>query len=145
VRKKYILHNSLPDDNGCWIWQKPLDSLGYGRARDPIQKRWVYAHRLSWEAYNGASAKGLVICHKCDVRSCVNPRHLWRGTQLENMRDATKKYRAPGQKLRAEDYKEIAQLANDSSSQRLTHIEIGQRYNITPEYVRRIRDKFAPV
>ena len=75
----------------CWLWIASKDNGGYGTlGRDGKLEK---AHRLSWEFYNGLIPKGMNVLHKCDVRDCVNPEHLWLGTQFDNMQDAVKKGR----------------------------------------------------
>lgn len=71
----------------CWYWRGSLEEFGYGRLQS---KR---AHRLSWTLFNGEIPKGLYVLHKCDIRNCVNPDHLFLGTQIDNMRDMVKKGR----------------------------------------------------
>lgn len=76
----------------CWLWKTHLNTGGYGRFYND-EKRFVMAHRFSWEHFNGEIPEGLFILHKCDVRHCVNPDHLFIGTQQDNMDDMVKKKR----------------------------------------------------
>jgi hypothetical protein len=80
---------------GCWLWvgsNQSAGGSGYGRLR--IDRRWRYAHRLSWEMHNGPIPAGLAVLHRCDDSLCVNPDHLFLGTQAENMRDCMAKGRS---------------------------------------------------
>jgi hypothetical protein len=78
----------------CWLWKGSKRPNGYGRlqVRGEVNKTFG-VHRLSWELHNGPIPSGLFVCHKCDVPLCVNPEHLFLGTQLENMRDRRAKGR----------------------------------------------------
>ena len=80
---------------GCWIWMKAMRWDGYGKATHQ-GCRGIGAHRWAWEVVNGPIPKGLNVLHRCDVKSCVNPDHLFLGTQKENLADCRAKGRWHG-------------------------------------------------
>jgi hypothetical protein len=75
--------------NGCWLWTAALDTGGYGRIK--WKDRIDGAHRMSWELHLGAIPAGMFVCHHCDVKRCVNPYHLFLGTNSDNLQDYLKK------------------------------------------------------
>ena len=79
---------------GCWLWQGFKDVHGYGVIRRGGKGgKAVLTHRYSWELHRGEIPKGLHVLHSCDVPACVNPDHLFLGTQADNMRDMRSKGR----------------------------------------------------
>jgi hypothetical protein len=58
-------------------------------------QNWRAAHRAAWEQENGPIPGGLLVCHKCDVRSCINPAHLFLGSAADNAQDMARLGRAP--------------------------------------------------
>ena len=86
----------IPEGRGCWEWSGYF-SEGYGQlCVGPKGGRIRFgAHRLSWEIHFGEIPAGLLVCHRCDTRSCVNPAHLFLGTCQDNNHDMWLKGRGP--------------------------------------------------
>ena len=83
----------IKSETECWNWTGARSPLGYGRfSVDRNESVWV-ASRYSWFIHNGPIPKGMYICHKCDNPPCVNPNHLFLGTQSDNIKDAYRKGR----------------------------------------------------
>ena len=79
----------------CWIWTGPLRPNGYGVISfGPAKNRKQFLlHRASWMIHFGTIPNGMCVLHKCDVRHCVRPDHLWLGTKKENTHDMMRKGR----------------------------------------------------
>ena len=76
----------------CWLWEASTNGVGYGRFA-VTKHMLVSAHRFSWELANGPIPDGMSVLHRCDVRRCVNPAHLFLGTRADNARDMVSKDR----------------------------------------------------
>lgn len=81
------------DSNACWEWPGARHGKGYGLLFDRLTGTHWRTHRLAWTAANGPIPAGLMVLHRCDNPPCVNPAHLWLGTNAENARDMVAKGR----------------------------------------------------
>jgi hypothetical protein len=128
----------LPED--CWEWQA---NTGKGYGMFWFGKQAIVAHRVSWMLLRGPIPENMNVLHKCDNRRCVNPNHLFLGTQSDNFLDMWYKGRAG-------DYRNgnTLKFSTDESKDILDSIEIGEslrniaiRYNTThPTIIRAIKD-----
>lgn len=107
-------------ESGCWIWTGATNGVGYGDVRVPDGR--ALAHRLAFEAVNGPIPDGVMIRHRCDIPSCVNPAHLLPGSQVDNMADMrarerqSRGERRPTSKLTAGLVREIRRRATSGAT-----------------------------
>lgn len=88
-----LIQRSKVLENGCWEWSGFLGTREKNRGRIRFQNKEQYAHRVSYKVFIGPIEPGLLICHKCDNPLCINPSHLFKGTQKDNIQDCIKKNR----------------------------------------------------
>lgn len=128
---------------GCWLWTGEKGGKGYGRMT--IAKKYLMAHRLSYELYVGPIPSGMIICHTCDNPACVNPDHLWPGTDKTNAEDKMAKgrwacgKRVPGQELsyaRLSD-EDVYAIRADGRYLKL----ISEEYGISAAHVNQIKTR----
>lgn len=131
--RKRFFKNVYYAENGCWIWQGAAsgkNDYGYIWHNGKVMR----AHRVAWILFKGSLPDNLKVCHKCDTPLCVNPDHLFLGTQKENMYDAIAKNRMPkgegssSAKLEIKQVKEIRKLRVEG----LTLQSIANFYQISP-------------
>jgi hypothetical protein len=91
---QYLEHHAMPvTECGCLIWMGPVSKrTGYGQMA--IKARPLLPHRVAWQEAFGEIPDGMFVLHRCDVRTCINPNHLFLGTHQDNMRDMATKQRA---------------------------------------------------
>lgn len=143
--------NSIPVPHcGCKIWLNYVMKDGYGVIR--IGDKTMLTHRVSWMERYGPIPEDTLVCHTCDIPSCINPDHLFLGTDKDNSDDKIKKGRAifppKGRKhwanvidenqviaIRAASgtHKEIAAMFGNISHQQVGHIKRRERWKNVPE------------
>jgi len=91
VEERLMAKVYIVPESGCWIWTGKITSCGYGSIRVGSQvdgtRRLSSTHRASFECFKGEIPDGKIICHKCNVKCCVNPDHLYAGTYQDNSYD----------------------------------------------------------
>jgi hypothetical protein len=133
IERQRLLDNiEIVTESGCWIWMRHLNGDGYGniRIRGPKEK----VHRAAYRIFVGELPPGLVVCHHCDVRCCVNPSHLFLGTQKENVQDMLRKHgtRITRRKLTDDQVREIRRAVGPIK-------ELGKKYGVHPTIISKIR------
>jgi len=101
---------------GCWKWQGRKNTKGYGHLSIRGRVKTIAAHRLSYQIHVGPVPDGMFILHKCDNPGCVNPAHLFLGTNADNMADMVSKGRQTSI-LKAEDIPKIRAMAANKTTQ----------------------------
>ena len=92
VIERFMSHVSPEPNSGCWLWAGSVNNSGYGMfCRE--QGKAGSAHRISYEIFCEPIPEGLHILHRCDNRVCVNPEHLFFGTNQDNIADMVQKGR----------------------------------------------------
>ena len=93
-RYRKTLEDATPEPNtGCLLWLGWVNKNGYGMVRPPGSRQLMWAHRWAWISAFGPIPEGLTVDHRCNVRSCVEVRHLQLVTAVENMKLAAERRR----------------------------------------------------
>ena len=92
VKLEIRFWDKVKKTNNCWLWLASKNNMGYGRIN--VSGNVILAHRMSYRMSIGYIPKGMSVLHKCDTPLCVNPKHLFLGTQKDNNQDRDRKGRA---------------------------------------------------
>lgn len=126
-----------PDE--CWPWKDTLNHRGYG-VFGRLGKQWR-AHRVSYELHVGPIPEGMAICHRCDNRLCVNPKHLFVGSHADNVKDMVAKGRQRGAPRGLKNGNGKLSLEQVAAIRRspLHHAVLGSMYGISRGHAYRIK------
>lgn len=133
VGLEYIESRSIPEPNtGCWLWLGEVTRDGYGKMVRVCTKE-VFAHRYSLISAVGPIGE-LYALHTCDVRSCVNPEHLYAGTQADNIRDMMQRNRFYTPPINTKRVEAIFEARNKGES----YSSIGERLGVSRQRIHQI-------
>jgi hypothetical protein len=123
-------------NTGCWLFAGSVTRIGYGLIKHGGVTK--LAHRVAYETLRGPIPDGMCVCHRCDVRCCVNPDHLFLGTRADNMADMLSKGRQSwgegrwNAKLTPQEVLEIYASTETSAT-------LADRYGVGARAIRRIQ------
>lgn len=126
--------------SGCFLWMCAQHRQGYGSLA--IKGKSLLAHRVSWELHRGQIPEGIKVLHRCDNPCCVNPDHLFLGTQSDNVADCGRKGRSNKRgsingnaKLTEEDVREI----RSAPRSKFVCVELAAKFGVAQSSISDIR------
>ncbi len=148
LKRRFLLgvpKNRSADE--CWEWSMSRLKSGYGRVI--IGGRQIRAHRVSYEVAHGRVPSGLNVLHHCDNPPCVNPVHLYAGTQLENCRDVYARNRMPtGFQAKAEEHpmrklswEDVREIRTRTRRGRGFFASLGREFGVTPDQISNVYNR----
>jgi hypothetical protein len=138
-RERFLAKVCPEPGSGCWLWRGQLRPDGYGVLW--LDGKSHSAHRAAWVLFRGEIDPGLLVCHKCDVRACVNPEHLFLGTHTDNARDRQEKGRSMlGEKVHSSKLsaKQVSRIKRMLAEGCMYESELARAFGVTPPTIRAI-------
>lgn len=124
--------NSRAAENGCRVWTMKKSPKGYATLKHKGVR--IPAHRAAFELAHGSIPEGLVVCHRCDNPSCINPDHLFLGTHHDNIKDCISKGRRAdfsGSSHGASKLDEAAVLAIRTNQSGMSRAQLAEHYSVS--------------
>lgn len=138
VEERLMDGKRVDSTSGCWLWAYGRTGHGYGEITLVPGDKPVYVHRISLQVFRGVHpGKNQMVLHRCDVKACFNPDHLYLGSRLDNARDALERGRSPTgervgtSKLTVFDLKEIFTMRKLGWSQR----RLAEKFHISQGHI----------
>lgn len=128
------------ESTGCWIYQGCLNNLGYAKFRWRGLKT-QRGHRIVLINTSGQNNSHMKACHSCDNRACLNPAHLWWGTQKQNMDDMRAKGRQPKFIDRTLTQKEAEEIRSKHVPWKYSYYKLSKEYGISRSLVQSIVER----
>ena len=123
----------------CWEWTGSLSS-GYGQCY--FNKKVHRAHRVSFELHCGPIPHGMHVLHRCDNRKCINPRHLFLGTNSDNVADMIAKGRQRHRGMKGDEHPRSKLSSADVAAIRaetgVTQVSLAEKYGVCSQQISRI-------
>lgn len=131
LTEKFNKHWMHEPFSGCWLWTGKTYLNGYGSMKINYKPR--LAHRVAWEIFKGEIPTGLCVLHRCDIKCCVNPNHLFLGTHWDNQHDRILKSRPARGRVLSENTIKLIRKSGD------TQTHLAHRFGVTPSAISRIK------
>lgn len=130
---------NIGKESDCWEWHAAVSHNGYGQCT--VDGESIRAHRFSYILAHGDIPAGMNVCRKCDNPRCVNPAHLWVGTQADNIRDRQRKGRSKnigraGRNALAAT--QVAEIRNRFVAGGVSYAALAREYGVSRSTTRRI-------
>src|SRR3990167_5550740 len=128
------------DQDTCWLWRGSINKwtggYGYAMRSGGVANR---AHRVSWELHNGAIPDGLFVLHRCDNPPCVNPAHLFLGTNADNMADMAAKGRHGRTILTPDQVRDIRRRLGSRRTPAGVRMKLSSEYGVSVSTIKAIK------
>lgn len=141
---RFLKRVSVGITTACWVWTGSVMKVGWHGQWRNAEGKIEPTHRAAWRLFKSPIPPGAHVCHHCDNPICVNPGHLFLGTQSSNMRDMWAKGRARPGRLLGEQHgmsKITADIAGAIRASSETGVVLAKRYGITATSVCDIRKR----
>ncbi len=126
-------------DTGCWIPSSHKKRIRGGYVGYWWNKKMGIMHRYIYEKYYGDIPDGMCVCHKCDNPPCINPKHLFLGTRLQNSQDMVNKGRKPRGEKSARAKLTLKEVNEIRKSENFTLVKLANIYHISKSQIHNIK------